>query len=86
MILKQNLPDYNFEGETLYGITDIMDLRILLPLIHMTCPITPVYIVIIIMRRRILSRLSNEMVSAHSRRLHQQLLGVGHCFFNLYLV
>ena len=82
IILRQHLPDYNFDGETLYGITDIMDLRILLPLIHMTIPVTPVYLVIIIMRRRIIQRLSTEMISVNSKRLHRQLLGVAGFSFN----
>ncbi|VDO66171.1 unnamed protein product [Heligmosomoides polygyrus] len=68
---------YNMSGECVSGHLDIMKWKTLFTILHMTVPVIPVYITILLLRRAIISKLSIESMSQQSRQLHSQLLKFG---------
>uniref|UniRef100_A0A8R1IEK1 Uncharacterized protein n=1 Tax=Caenorhabditis japonica TaxID=281687 RepID=A0A8R1IEK1_CAEJA len=75
-ILHQKFPQYNLTGQTVSGTKDIMCFSALFTILHMTLPISPVYTCILILRRKIISRLSFKGVNItkDTKNLHSQLL------------
>ncbi|ETN82509.1 hypothetical protein NECAME_17688 [Necator americanus] len=66
---------YDTSQECVSGHVNILKWEALFTILHMTLPVTPVYAMILILRRRILMKLcKNEAISENSRRLHAQLL------------
>ncbi|EYC02097.1 hypothetical protein Y032_0102g3481 [Ancylostoma ceylanicum] len=73
-ILEKQSPQYNISGETISGHEDVFEWRLLTAIFHITLPITPVYIGILILRKRIIAMLSTDIMSEHTKRIHSQLL------------
>ncbi|ETN80585.1 7TM chemoreceptor [Necator americanus] len=73
-ILADRFPQYNVTGETISGHRSVFEWPVFTAILHMTLPITPVYICILILRRRIVSMLSKDMMSKQTRKIHAQLL------------
>ncbi|CAI5447857.1 unnamed protein product [Caenorhabditis angaria] len=75
-ILHVRFPNYNLDGYTVTGTKNIFCFSALYTILHMTLPITPVYICILILRNRIVARLSFQGVSMtkNTKNLHKQLL------------
>lgn len=77
-ILTESFSTYNLTGYTVTGTKNIICFSALFTILHMTLPITPVYICILVLRRRIISRLSFKGVNItkDTKNLHSQLLMV----------
>lgn len=77
-ILHVAFPAYNLTGHVVTGTKNILCFSALYTILHMTIPITPVYVCILILRRKIISRLSYQGVNITSdtKNLHSQLLMV----------
>uniref|UniRef100_A0A8R1DK45 Uncharacterized protein n=1 Tax=Caenorhabditis japonica TaxID=281687 RepID=A0A8R1DK45_CAEJA len=75
-ILHQKFPMYDLNEETVTGTKDIMCFSALYTILHMTLPISPVYTCILMLRRKIVARLSFKGVhiSKNTKNLHTQLL------------
>ncbi|VDO69708.1 unnamed protein product [Heligmosomoides polygyrus] len=73
-LLKARFPHYNLTGRTITGNLDILEWKALSTILHMTLPITPVYICILFLRRGITQRLDDAVMSTRTRNLHRQLL------------
>ncbi|CCD62222.1 G_PROTEIN_RECEP_F1_2 domain-containing protein [Caenorhabditis elegans] len=75
-ILTKHFPAYNLTEHTVYGTKNIICFSALFTILHMTLPITPVYICILILRRKITSRLSvnGVNITKETRNMHSQLL------------
>nr|pir hypothetical protein B0547.3 - Caenorhabditis elegans [Caenorhabditis elegans] len=75
-ILTESFSTYNLTGYTVTGTKNIICFSALFTILHMTLPITPVYICILVLRRRIISRLSFKGVNItkDTKNLHSQLL------------
>uniref|UniRef100_A0A8R1HN67 G_PROTEIN_RECEP_F1_2 domain-containing protein n=1 Tax=Caenorhabditis japonica TaxID=281687 RepID=A0A8R1HN67_CAEJA len=77
-IAKRVYPGYNFNelGGLLMGITDLFSVSALYALLHMTLPVTPVYITIFVLRRKIMTTLwrSHSTMSKETKSVHKQLL------------
>uniref|UniRef100_A0A8R1HWY0 Uncharacterized protein n=1 Tax=Caenorhabditis japonica TaxID=281687 RepID=A0A8R1HWY0_CAEJA len=75
-ILEARFPDYNMTGMCVSGTKNIVSFSALYTIFHMTLPITPVYIVILVLRRKIISKLSFQGVNIakDTKNLHAQLL------------
>uniref|UniRef100_A0A8R1E399 G_PROTEIN_RECEP_F1_2 domain-containing protein n=1 Tax=Caenorhabditis japonica TaxID=281687 RepID=A0A8R1E399_CAEJA len=75
-ILIERFPDYQLENETVCGTIDIMEFSAMFTILHMTCPITPVYITIWILRKKIIGKLvaNSTDMSAKTKEMHKQLL------------
>ncbi|VDM71563.1 unnamed protein product [Strongylus vulgaris] len=66
---------YDTSKECVSGHLSIFSFSVLGTILHMTLPVTPVYVAILLLRRGIAMRLKTEKrMSEHTRRLHQQLL------------
>lgn len=68
---------YDMNGECVSGHLNIMKWKTLFTILHMTVPVTPVYIMILLLRRAIISKLRIETMSQQTRQLHTQLLKDG---------
>ena len=81
-IAKRVYPEYDFETEPglLTGITNLFSVSATYAILHMTLPITPVYITIFILRRSITKTLtkSHSIMSKETKAVHAQLLKVSH--------
>nr|CDJ84202.1 7TM GPCR domain containing protein [Haemonchus contortus] len=75
-ILEQELPHYVIENETISGHTNVFEWKTFTAILHMTVPIVPVYVCILILRRRIIAMLSTRYMSENTKILHKQLLKV----------
>ncbi|CAI5447858.1 unnamed protein product [Caenorhabditis angaria] len=75
-ILHVRFPNYTLEGHVVTGTKNILSFSALYTILHMTVPITPVYICILILRRKIINRLSFQGVNVtkDTKNLHAQLL------------
>ncbi|EFP11341.1 CRE-SRD-15 protein [Caenorhabditis remanei] len=77
-IAKRVYPEYDFETEPglLTGITNLFSVSATYAILHMTLPITPVYITIFILRRSITKTLmkSHSIMSKETKAVHAQLL------------
>ncbi|CAI5447856.1 unnamed protein product [Caenorhabditis angaria] len=75
-ILHAKFPNYTLEGQVVTGTKNIFCFSALYTILHMTLPITPVYICILILRNRIIARLSFQGVNMtkNTKNLHTQLL------------
>ncbi|CAI2351783.1 unnamed protein product [Caenorhabditis sp. 36 PRJEB53466] len=75
-ILRDRFPEYNTTGLCVYGTKDIGTFAALYTIFHMTVPITPVYICILILRRKIIKKLSfqNVNIAKDTKNLHTQFL------------
>ncbi|PIC27500.1 hypothetical protein B9Z55_019736 [Caenorhabditis nigoni] len=79
-IAKRVYPEYNFSEESglLTGITNLFSVSAMYAILHMTVPVTPVYIAIFILRRKIIKMLmrSRNVMSKETKAVHAQLLKV----------
>ncbi|VDO69707.1 unnamed protein product [Heligmosomoides polygyrus] len=88
-ILGRELPQYNLTGETISGHTNVFEWKLFTAILHMTLPITPVYIGILVLRRRIILMLSTDTMSENTKKVHKQLLkaltyqALLPCFFSM---
>ncbi|CAI5447864.1 unnamed protein product [Caenorhabditis angaria] len=76
-VLKVKFPNYTFhEDQMVTGTLDILRFGTMFPILHMTLPVTPVYACILILRNRIIKRLSEQTssLSQKTKKLHKQLL------------
>ncbi|KAK6025119.1 7TM chemoreceptor [Ostertagia ostertagi] len=73
-ILVRELPHYDITNETISGHLNVFEWKTFTGILHMTLPITPVYISILILRRRTVAALSRCMMSDNTKKLHKQLL------------
>uniref|UniRef100_A0A1I7TFA3 G_PROTEIN_RECEP_F1_2 domain-containing protein n=1 Tax=Caenorhabditis tropicalis TaxID=1561998 RepID=A0A1I7TFA3_9PELO len=77
-IAKRAYPEYNFDNEPgmLTGVTNLLSISALYAILHMTLPVTPVYIIIFILRRKIIKTLmkSHNLMSKETKAVHAQLL------------
>ncbi|KAK5965828.1 hypothetical protein GCK32_022290, partial [Trichostrongylus colubriformis] len=73
-LLHAKFPQYNLTGRTVTGNLSIFEWKALFTILHMTLPITPVYICILILRKAIVKHLVTAVMSSKTRNLHQQLL------------
>ncbi|CAD6187062.1 unnamed protein product [Caenorhabditis auriculariae] len=75
-LLEEKFPSYSFEGETVTGNASILNFFALYVILHMTLPVTPVYIAIIIFRKKIIKVLehSESQMAKRTKTLHAQLL------------
>ncbi|VDO69705.1 unnamed protein product [Heligmosomoides polygyrus] len=73
-MLARVLPQYTFVGETVTGHTNVFEWKVCTAILHMTLPITPVYIGILLLRRRIVAMLSVNAMSESTKKIHKQLL------------
>ncbi|KIH48974.1 hypothetical protein ANCDUO_20952 [Ancylostoma duodenale] len=76
-VLQSSYPHYmNYTG-VISGIKDVIKFNALFGILHMTLPITPVYITILVLRAKIIQQLqSQENMSHHTKSMHKQLLKV----------
>ncbi|CAD6191596.1 unnamed protein product [Caenorhabditis auriculariae] len=74
--LYKKFPEYKLDGATLSGTVDIRTFNVLFTVFYMTLPVTPVYICILIIRRKIVQKLIRASIHMHSRTkaMHDQLL------------
>lgn len=75
-IIKQNFPNYDVEGKTISGTVNILHWNALFTILHMTVPVTPVYLIIIFVRRAINQTLEEHNMSDSTKAMHNQLLKV----------
>uniref|UniRef100_A0A8R1HNB2 G_PROTEIN_RECEP_F1_2 domain-containing protein n=1 Tax=Caenorhabditis japonica TaxID=281687 RepID=A0A8R1HNB2_CAEJA len=75
-ILHEKFPAYDLKDQVVSGTENILCFSALYAIFHMTLPITPVYISILILRRKIIARLNFKQVNIakDTRHLHSQLL------------
>ncbi|KAK6011913.1 hypothetical protein OSTOST_22988 [Ostertagia ostertagi] len=73
-LLHSKYPQYNLTGLTVTGNLSVFEWRVLGTILHMTLPITPVYICILALRRGIVRHLVDAVMSSKTRNLHRQLL------------
>ncbi|PAV75085.1 hypothetical protein WR25_02151 [Diploscapter pachys] len=74
--LHELFPDYDFTNQTVSGTINIFQFSALYTILHMTVPISPVYVIIFILRRKIIRKLcdNSESMTKETRQLHSQLL------------
>ncbi|CAD6191594.1 unnamed protein product [Caenorhabditis auriculariae] len=75
-ILKERFPTYEIEGTMVTGTLDLSSFFCLFTLFHMTLPVTPIYITILVLRRKIINKLelNAEYMQKDTKVLHRQLL------------
>ncbi|EGT42457.1 CBN-SRD-11 protein [Caenorhabditis brenneri] len=75
-ILMDRFPEYELQNATICGTINIMEFSAMFTILHMTCPITPVYITIWILRKKIIQKLvsNSKDMSAKTKEMHKQLL------------
>ncbi|PIO76308.1 hypothetical protein TELCIR_01617 [Teladorsagia circumcincta] len=67
--------NYEMESECVSGHLNIFNWKAMLTILHMTLPVAPVYIAILILRRLTITMLRTERaMSEYSKLLHEQLL------------
>ncbi|PIO71304.1 hypothetical protein TELCIR_06801 [Teladorsagia circumcincta] len=68
---------YTMTSECVSGHLNIFNWKVMLTILHMTLPITPVYTAILIVRKLTIARLRAERIMSENRKqLHAQLLKV----------
>jgi len=74
--LHELFPDYDFTNQTVSGTINIFQFSALYTILHMTVPISPVYVIIFILRKKIIKKLcdNSESMTKETRQLHSQLL------------
>ena len=75
-LIKKNYPDYDIRDKTISGVVNVFEWSVLLTILHMTLPVTPVYLTIIWVRRSIIKTLNRHEMSESTRVMHNQLLKV----------
>ncbi|KAE9421227.1 hypothetical protein Angca_004873, partial [Angiostrongylus cantonensis] len=73
-LVRDKFPHYSLTGRTVTGNLNILEWKTLFTALHMTLPITPVYICVLVLRRKILRHLKVAIMSNKTRNMHQQLL------------
>uniref|UniRef100_A0A8R1HK65 Uncharacterized protein n=2 Tax=Caenorhabditis japonica TaxID=281687 RepID=A0A8R1HK65_CAEJA len=75
-ILTKQFPTYDLKDHVVSGTKNIICFSALYTILHMTLPITPVYICILLLRRKIVERLNFKGVNVtkDTKNLHSQLL------------
>ncbi|XGW26092.1 hypothetical protein V3C99_007032 [Haemonchus contortus] len=73
-ILEQELPQYEIENETISGHANVFQWETFTVILHVTLPLVPVYVCILILRKRIITMLSTGCMSENTKILHKQLL------------
>ncbi|CAD6191595.1 unnamed protein product [Caenorhabditis auriculariae] len=76
--LFREFPSYELNGATLSGTVDIRSFSALFTILHMTLPVTPIYITILINRGKIIQKLKNSAahMGIRTKTMHKQLLTV----------
>lgn len=75
-LLQQTRPDYDLSGKTISGNLNIFGWKELFTNLHMSLPIVPVYIVIIILSVVIIRHLRTTAMSEQTKAMHSQLFKV----------
>lgn len=77
-ILVERFPEYQLENATVCGTINVIEFPAMYTILHMTCPITPVYIIIWVLRKKIIQKLvsNSKDMSTKTREMHKQLLNV----------
>lgn len=77
-IVVERFPEYQLQNETICGTINIIEFSAMFTILHMTCPITPVYITIWILRKKIIENLTSNSkdMSSKTKEMHKQLLKV----------
>ncbi|RCN38850.1 hypothetical protein ANCCAN_15234 [Ancylostoma caninum] len=66
----------NYTG-VISGIKEVIKFNALFGILHVTLPITPVYITILLLRTKIIQQLQlQESMSHHTKSMHRQLLKI----------
>ncbi|KAJ1349924.1 hypothetical protein KIN20_005603 [Parelaphostrongylus tenuis] len=73
-IVRAKYPHYNLTGQTITGNLNVLEWKTLFTALHMTIPITPVYICILVLRWKIIKHLKVAAMSNKTRVMHHQLL------------
>ncbi|EFO87801.1 CRE-SRD-11 protein [Caenorhabditis remanei] len=75
-ILMERFPEYELENATVCGTINVIEFPAMYTILHMTCPITPVYITIWILRKKIIEKLvsNSKDMSSKTKEMHNQLL------------
>ncbi|CAI5452042.1 unnamed protein product [Caenorhabditis angaria] len=75
-IINRKFPDYNLTGQIVVGHTDIRNFAALYTICHITIPITPIYITILYLRKKILNHLEESRIhmTPDTLSMHNQLL------------
>mgnify|MGYP001612508454 CR=1 FL=1 len=78
-VVWKTYPNETFEGVAVSGNLDILYYRPLYGVLHMTVPVTPVYIILLILRHKILAHLKkvSSIMSKETKLMHKQLLRLG---------
>ncbi|PIC22162.1 hypothetical protein B9Z55_016311 [Caenorhabditis nigoni] len=75
-ILMERFPEYELENATVCGTINVIEFPAMYTILHMTVPITPVYITIWVLRKKIIAKLvsNSKDMSAKTKEMHKQLL------------
>ena len=80
--LRNRFPDYAFDNKTITGTLNILESwQAMFTILHMTLPVTPVYCSILVLRKKIIKKLTSVAgtmanMSDATKSMHQQLLRV----------
>ena len=75
-IIHDHFPEYNLDNQTISGNPSVLEWKTMFTALHMTLPVTPVYIIIIYIRRAIIKTLMEHDMSENTKNMHRQLLTV----------
>lgn len=80
-VVLKTYPNETFEGVAVSGNLDILYYRPLYGVLHMTVPVTPVYIILLVLRYKILAHLKSvsSVMSKDTKLMHKQLLRLRNC-------
>ncbi|UMM31507.1 hypothetical protein L5515_005680 [Caenorhabditis briggsae] len=75
-ILMERFQEYELENATVCGTINVIEFPAMYTILHMTVPITPVYITIWMLRKKIIAKLvsNSKDMSAKTKEMHKQLL------------
>lgn len=79
-LFNQSYPEYDLSDQpALTGHTTILHFTALFTVLHVTIPVTPIYIAIILIRSKIIKSLNGaELMAATTKKMHAQLLKVNY--------
>ncbi|VDK68143.1 unnamed protein product [Cylicostephanus goldi] len=76
-VLRRFYPQYDGYTGAIYGVRNVLEFGPMYTILHMTLPVTPIYIAIVILRSKIIKRLDKvESMSSNTKFVHRQLLKV----------
>ncbi|CAI5450050.1 unnamed protein product [Caenorhabditis angaria] len=75
-ILRVKFPDYDLDNKTITGTIDTFCFSAMFTILHMVLPVTPVYIAILILRKKIINTLTcqGNAMAKETKAMHTQLL------------